>query len=151
MRNRPRPFLPVIALIGAPLLMAADQPAVQSHVRLEITGVRSDKGKVQVCMTARPDRFPKCQGDREAHTRSVPASDTVSLDFGHVAPGRYAIAVLHDENDNGKVDRVLGMMPKEGFGFSRDAPVRMGPPSFNQASFQVSADVEQTIRMRYML
>jgi uncharacterized protein (DUF2141 family) len=151
MRNRPRHFLALLALIGAPWLMAADQPAASSHVHLEITGVRSDKGKVQVCMTARPERFPKCQGDREAHTRSVPASGTVTLDFGHVAPGRYAIAVLHDENGNGKVDRALGLMPKEGFGFSRDAPVRMGPPSFEQASFQVTTDVEQTIRMRYML
>src|SRR5690606_35850358 len=143
MRNRSRPFLSFLALIGAPWLIGASQPAVSfqavpSHVRLEITGVRSDKGKVQVCMTARPDRFPKCQGDRDAHVRSVPARGTVNLDFGDVAPGRYAIAVLHDENGNGKVDRALGLMPKEGFGFSRDAPVRMGPPSFQQAAFEVS-------------
>jgi uncharacterized protein (DUF2141 family) len=75
----------------------------------------------------------------------------VSLDFADVVPGRYAIAVLHDENGNGKVDRALGLMPKEGFGFSRDAPVRMGPPSFKQASFDVAGDASQTLRMRYML
>lgn len=43
-------------------------------------------------------------------------------------------------------------LPKEGFGFSRDAPVRMGPPSFNSAAFVVGdAAIQQTIRMRYML
>ena len=67
-------------------------------------------------------------------------------------PGRYAIALLHDENSNGKADRVLGMMPKEGFGFSRDAPVRMGPPKFRDAAFDMgTSDRELTIKMRYLL
>ena len=49
-------------------------------------------------------------------------------------------------------DRALSLMPREGYGFSRDAPVRMGPPSFEQAAFEVGpARVSQTIRMRYML
>ena len=64
--------------------------------------------------------------------------------------GRYAISLLHDENGNGKADMAL-MIPREGFGFSRNAPVRMGPPSFASAAFAVSgATVRETIRMRYM-
>ena len=75
-----------------------------------------------------------------------------TLRFANVQPGTYAIALLHDENDNGKADRVLGMMPREGFGFSNDAPVNMGPPSFGDAAIQVGArELHQTIRMRYML
>ena len=82
----------------------------------------------------------------------VPAGRSVTLEFEGVRPGRYAIALLHDENGNGKADRALSLMPREGYGFSRDAPVRMGPPSFEQAAFEVGpARVSQTIRMRYML
>ena len=65
--------------------------------------------------------------------------------------GRYAIALLHDENGNGKIDKAL-MIPREGFGFSRDAPLRMGPPSFKDAAFDVDAKgVNQSIRMRYII
>jgi uncharacterized protein (DUF2141 family) len=82
----------------------------------------------------------------------VPAGKQVQFFFNDVKPGRYAIALLHDENDNGKADRALGMMPKEGFGFSRDAPVRMGPPSFDSAAFDYAGEAKAvTIRMRYML
>jgi uncharacterized protein (DUF2141 family) len=43
------------------------------------------------------------------------------------------------------------MMPREGYGFSRDAPVRFGPPSFRSAAFTVgAAPVHQTVRMRYI-
>ena len=41
---------------------------------------------------------------------------------------------------------------KEGFGFSRDAKVRMGPPRFSDAAIDIGAqDRNLTIRMRYML
>ena len=51
-----------------------------------------------------------------------------------------------------RADRALGMMPREGFGFSRDAPVRMGPPDFEEAAISIgSSPFQQTIRMRYML
>jgi len=44
------------------------------------------------------------------------------------------------------------MMPKEGYGFSRDAPVRMAPPRFRDAVFdQRDALQRMTIRMRYFL
>ena len=73
------------------------------------------------------------------------------LDFGIVAPGRYALSLFHDENSNGKLDTLM-LMPREGFGFSRDAPVRFGPPKFSAAEFTVSGAAQrQTVRMRYML
>lgn len=103
-------------------------------------------------MTGDAKIFPKCRKDPNSHRTVVPAGETVSFTFTDVEPGSYAIALLHDENDNGKADRALGMMPKEGFGFSRDAKVRMGPPKFDDAVFEFDGtDAQLTIRMRYML
>lgn len=118
---------------------------------MEVSGLRSAKGVVQVCMTARRDRFPECKGDAAAFTATLSAAGTRTVTFSHVPPGHYAIALLHDENGNGKVDRAL-MIPREGFGFSRDAKVKMGPPKFDAAAFDVGATpVRQAIRMRYLL
>jgi len=65
--------------------------------------------------------------------------------------GDYAISLFHDENANGKLDTVM-MIPKEGFGFSRDARVVFGPPRFAAAAFRVgSAPLSQHIRLRYFL
>ena len=114
--------------------------------------MRNHDGVVRACMTRDADRFPRCQGSSQGYRVVVPAGQATTLRFNDVAPGTYAIALLHDENDNGKADRVLGMMPREGFGFSNDAPVNMGPPSFSEAAITVgAASLHQTIRMRYML
>ena len=60
------------------------------------------------------------------------------------------MALLHDENANGKADMAL-VVPREGFGFSRNPAVRFGPPAFARAAFAIGPqDQRQTIRMRYM-
>jgi uncharacterized protein (DUF2141 family) len=138
-------------LLAAPVLLSAAPPPTVD-VQVAITELRSSRGVVRACMTADPVRFPRCRGDADAYSIVVRASDANALDFAGVRPGTYAIALLHDENGNGRADRALGMMPKEGFGFSRDARVRLGPPDFDEAAFTVrNAPVRQTIRMRYML
>lgn len=132
------------------MLVAATGPGVT--VTVTVSEIRSTKGVVRACMTSDPTRFPRCRGVVGAHSAVVPAKGIVTFAFTGVRPGRYGIALLHDENANGKADRAIGMMPTEGFGFSRDAKVRMGPPRFGDAVFEVGAEpVNQTIRMRYML
>lgn len=117
-----------------------------------VSDMRNSRGVVRACMTNDPQRFPRCRDDAQSYRLVVPAGQAGTLRFRNVAPGTYAIALLHDENNNGKADRALGMMPREGFGFSRDAKVSMGPPSFDDAAIAVgTASQRQTIRMRYML
>jgi uncharacterized protein (DUF2141 family) len=151
-RHRPRLVLALGCLTALPLLAGAGAGGSGPGVTVDVTGLRSARGVVRACMTSHPNRFPRCRGDANAYGLVVRAGSSVTLEFDDVTPGRYAIALLHDENDNGKADRALSLMPKEGYGFSRDAPVRMGPPSFDQAAFDVGGTrVRQTIRMRYML
>lgn len=151
--------LPLAALLAVPLLTGAAPPGAAvpnaevsgTQVTVTATGLRSAKGVVRACMSPDPERFPRCQGDPKAYLKVVPAAERVSFTFTGVAPGDYAIALLHDANDNGKADRALWMMPTEGFGFSRDAKVRMGPPSFKDAVITISQEpVHFDIRMRYL-
>lgn len=122
-----------------------------TEVTVAVTGLRSAKGVVRACLTRDSRAFPKCESEQD-YRLVAPASPNPTFTFSDVMPGRYAIALLHDENRNGKIDRALFLMPKEGFGFSRDAPVRMGPPKFEAAAFTVEHEpVHQTIHMRYML
>ncbi|MEL6876694.1 MAG: DUF2141 domain-containing protein [Pseudomonadota bacterium] len=126
-------------------------PASAGEVVITITDMRSTKGVVRACMTTQKKVFPKCRKDPNAHRTVVSADGNVTIRFTGVEPGSYAVALLHDENDNGKADRALGMMPKEGFGFSRDAKVRMGPPKFKDAVFEHGTGAQNlTIKMRYM-
>ena len=155
LQNRSRSFRRICTigfLSSAALFAGGNVDPDTSTVEVSVTNLRSSKGVVRACMTTNPKLFPKCRGEAKAYSVVVPAAETLTFKFENVKPGRYAIALLHDENNNGKADRALMMMPTEGFGFSRDAKVRMGPPKFKSAAFDVTADDQkQAIRMRYML
>ena len=59
--------------------------------------------------------------------------------------------MFHDENGNGRLDTLLGV-PREGFAFSRNPPLRLGPPEFDEASVTIAdRDVEAPVRLRYLL
>jgi uncharacterized protein (DUF2141 family) len=148
-RNRPRAGGALILAASAALLTGAAEPG--GTLRLDVTGLRSANGMVLVCLTREAARFPDCSGSSTARTAKVPA-DSPHVSFEGLQPGRYAISVLHDENANGRADKSFGLIPREGFGFSRDAPVRMGPPKFEQAAFSLGEQaMTQSIKMRYLM
>ena len=117
---------------------------------LTLQGLRSDKGQVRLCITRDPRHFPNCAGDPQAVRRNIPAqrAETLSLEL---TPGQYALSVIHDENANGRLDTFL-RVPREGFGFSRNPAIRMGPPRFEDTRFQISDDdIAYSVRIRYIL
>jgi uncharacterized protein (DUF2141 family) len=144
---------PILALaaLSTPSLTDAAADAGNSTVTINISGLRSAKGNVLVCVTANPKYFPNCSKDPKSHRARVAAKSAGRIEFDGVAAGTYAAALMHDENANNKMDTAV-FMPKEGFGFSRNPAVVTGPPKFKAAAFSVGAgSVSQSVKMKYML
>ena len=129
---------------------AASPAAPVGSLEIDVAGMRSARGLIRICLTAEPRNFPGCVDDKHAVTRSVPASQHI-IRFDDLPPGKYAAALIHDENSNAKLDTLLGI-PREGFGFSRNPPIGFGPPRFAAAEFALGGVAEtQQVTMRYML
>jgi uncharacterized protein (DUF2141 family) len=134
------------------VLLIATTVAVQAQaasVTVTITNIRDARGVVRVAICPRADFLqPHCPyfGIAAAETGSVVVTIT------GVPPGIYAAQAYQDANSNGILDRNWLGMPKEGMGFSRDAPMRFGPPNFADAAFTLGvADAAISFRMRYFL
>lgn len=129
-------------------LMGAAPPG---SIDAGIEGLRSAKGQVIACLTMRADHFPDCHDDPQARRLTVPATQAAMLRFTDLPSGSYAIALIHDENGNNKLDTMFGI-PREGFGFSRNPAIRFGAPKFAAARFDVvSGKIDETVRVKYML
>jgi uncharacterized protein (DUF2141 family) len=71
-------------------------------------------------------------------------------DFEDIPPGTYAMAVVHDENMNGKLDTNWAGLPIEGYGFSHNAKAVLSAPSFSGASFRYDGqNVDMTMSLNY--
>ena len=127
--------------------LAGNAPA--ADLDLGFSDVRSAKGVLRICLTADPDNFPACVDDADALTRTIPAR-AGALRFAALPRGQYAVAVIHDENGNAKLDTFAGI-PREGYGFSRNPPIMFGAPKFAAARFTLGGDANaQQIRLRYI-
>jgi uncharacterized protein (DUF2141 family) len=70
--------------------------------------------------------------------QTVPATgNVVTVTFPNVRPGACAVKVFHDINSDNELNTSWIGWPKEPYGFSNDAPVNMGPPSYKHAMFSV--------------
>ena len=104
-----------------------------------------------LCLTQRGEsQYLACAKDPARIERVVPSREAGAINIPGIAPGRYALLVIHDENRNGKLDTMLGL-PREGFGFSRNPALRMGPPPYGAVSFAVAGHSRQAIKLKYLL
>jgi uncharacterized protein (DUF2141 family) len=138
-------------LAATPLLflaLAGTAPTNELEIRVE--RLRNQRGVLHLCLTRNPVHFPDCGKDPESVKRSV-ASTAGPIRFTGMVAGSYALAVMHDENRNGKLDTLMGI-PREGFAFSQNPVVRFGPPRFDQVRLTIGAGITRhTVRMQYLL
>ena len=130
----------ITAAVAATTAYAAD-------VRVTIEGVASAEGKVMAALFDKAAEFPR--GKMSVGNMAPAAVGAVKVVFADVPPGKYVISVYHDVNGNQRLDANMVGIPSEPYGFSRDARGKMGPPSFDDAVFEVSKDtVNLTIRVK---
>jgi uncharacterized protein (DUF2141 family) len=136
-----------ILAASACALALSPAAALASEVDVVVSGVRNDRGKVLVAVCTREAFLgPGCRWSIAVPARPGVVDATVD----GVPPGTYAIQVFHDENENLDLDRNFIGFPKEGLGFSNDAPMKYGPPSFEDAAIGIpTTGARATVTLRY--
>lgn len=132
----PTPQAPRAASLGH---TSTSSPAtVSAHI--EVVGLRSATGFVAGSLFASARGFPR-QPEHAvalAYVTIDPATATATLQFTDLPPGRYAAVLFHDENANRSLDTNFLGIPREGVAASNDAQMRLGPPKFKDAVFEIT-------------
>jgi uncharacterized protein (DUF2141 family) len=141
-------FLLLAALSGSAI--AQEESSHVGRIKICIGNLRNSDGMVGVALYQAKEGFPD-KTERAFEGKKVAAGDHCVVMFENLPYGTYAISVLHDENGNGKMDKTIIGIPREGFGTSNNPKVRMGPPSFSESSFDLDkAEVTLNISMNYL-
>ncbi|MBI3675662.1 MAG: DUF2141 domain-containing protein [Proteobacteria bacterium] len=85
------------------------------------------------------------RGAKPMEGKSIPAKPgEMIVTFDGLKPGEYGVKVFQDENANGKMDFVMGMMPSEPYGMSNDARPSMSGPPWDEAKFTLKPGANAT-------
>jgi uncharacterized protein (DUF2141 family) len=134
------------ALVLAALALPA--PALAAQLDIELTGIENEHGLVRVAVCT-PATFTTKHCPFTGAATAKGGSVVVSVP--DIPPGRYAVQAYHDEDGNGRLRKGLFGLPAEAIGFSRDARVRLGAPSFDEAAIDVAEPSTATrLRLRHL-
>ncbi|MDO8292247.1 MAG: DUF2141 domain-containing protein [Gallionella sp.] len=139
----------VLMFAALPSLTFAQSPCPGIHVK--ILNIKNSTGTVACALFESPDGFPTEYLRLATNVMVIKIrKDQARCDFEDIPPGTYAMAVIHDENMNSKLDTHWLGIPTEGYGFSNDAKGLVGAPSFSAASFSYDGqNLDLTMSLHY--
>jgi len=120
-----------------------------TSIKVEVIDLRNSDGKVGLTLFDAEEGFPS-EPDNAIRKLYVDVNNkTASATFENVPEGKYAIAVYHDEDEDGEIETNWIGIPKEGTGSSNNPKSRMGPPRYEDCEFDTHQTTNLTIRMKY--
>lgn len=143
-----------ILLAGLAVLMLTafiNQHESAFSLKVEVKGLQNSKGSVQYALYNKPGSIPDESFKKTFRIlKGTIINGSSQVTFKNLPPGIYAVNVLHDENNNGKIDKGL-ILPKEGIGFSNYQSSGMkNRPDFSKAGFEIKADTAISVKVIYM-
>ncbi|TWB41131.1 DUF2141 domain-containing protein [Nitrospirillum pindoramense] len=122
----------------------------QVRLRISVTGMRSAQGNVTI--TVYPDDAAHFLDGAYKVARQILPVTLPMTEACIVVPqaGHYAVALFHDENDNGHFDTTMLGIPAEGYGFSNNPTLYLGPPDLSKVRIPAQAgDNPVSVLMKY--
>jgi uncharacterized protein (DUF2141 family) len=129
----------------------SNQKQETCSLTVDVSGLRNSKGTVQFALYNREDAFPDEHYKKyfKKLTGKI-VNGTSTITFKNLPEGKYAVNILHDENNDGKIKKGI-ILPKEGIGFSNYESIGFSNrPSFTKASFIVLKDKMIKVNLIYL-
>ena len=135
-------------LLWAPFRSLSAQTKDTATLAVRVTGARNTKGKIGVTLFQNAEGFPDdvSKAMRQQSVEIDAKTMSAQVTFKDIPQGTYAVSVLHDENGNGKMDKNLLGIPKEGYGASNNPKKKRRAPTFDEAKFSLNSS-EQTVEI----
>jgi len=134
-------ILTYLTLLLTGLLMHA-----QNTIEISMSGFDNNDGKAMIALYNSEENYLEKRLLGKAATIE---NQEARATFSDVPDGVYAISVVHDEDNNGKLNMVMGFYPSEETGASNNAPANFGPPTWEDAKFEVKngEHIKQSIKL----
>lgn len=140
----------LLTVLGSLTLALSASADSASTLTIDVNGLRNRKGQMCLSVFEASIGFPS-KTTNAVQSQCMKITDApLRMTLRQLQPGNYAVAVLHDENNDRRPNSNFLGIPKEGFGFSRNPAVRFGPPKFAASAFRVvGSSTNIQIQLKY--
>lgn len=123
----------------------------QAPINLSISNIKNTNGSILISVFNSAEGFPGDEKKAIAKYKIEKISaSTASFKIIGLKPGKYAISLLHDENNDLVCNTNILGIPNEGIGCSNNPKSVMGPPKYKDAEIVYTGEtMSLSIKMKY--
>jgi uncharacterized protein (DUF2141 family) len=141
--------LSINLLMGLLFIFLASYIQAQ-ETQVKVTGIRSPKGKIILNVFKDNASYDDEKPYKTFTFDKTGIADGTLVLKCELEPGVYGFTMVDDENGNGRIDKNLVRIPKEGFGFSNFFMEKMKKPAFDDFRVDMKSQSKIDIRVKYM-
>ncbi len=122
----------------------------ETSLTIEITNIKHPKGTLRLGVFRAGNTFGSTYTKPDFGQMVAVTGKEIERTVMNLPPGRYALALYHDMNDNWKLDKNFVGYPKEPYGFSNNYRPIFSGPSFEDCVFEVKESGTSHLKIKLL-
>jgi len=122
----------------------------ETSVTIDVTNIKHHKGTLRMGVFKADNTFGSTYTKPDFGQMVAVTGNETQRTMIKLPPGRYALALYHDMNDNLKLDKNFVGYPKESYGFSNNYRPIFSGPKFEDCVFEVKENGSSYLQIKLL-
>jgi uncharacterized protein (DUF2141 family) len=129
------------------LILILNSFNINYSLNINIENINPSKGQLMIAVYNSKQLYMKTEKAVSKQILKLNGKNAEFIQFKDLPMGEYSVAVIHDENNNGKLDTNIFGIPTEAYGFSNNIRPKFRAANWDETKFLMNKNVELNIKL----
>lgn len=129
------------------LILILNSFNINYSLNINIENINPSKGQLMIAVYNSKQLYMKTEKAVSKQILKLNGKNSEFIQFKDLPMGEYSVAVIHDENNNGKLDTNIFGIPTEAYGFSNNIRPKFRAANWDETKFLMNKNVGLNIKL----
>jgi len=129
------------------LILILNSFNINYSLNINIENINPSKGQLMIAVYNSKQLYMKTEKAFSKQILKLNGKNAEFIQFKDLPMGEYSVAVIHDENNNGKLDTNIFGIPTEAYGFSNNIRPKFRAANWDETKFLMNKNVGLNIKL----
>lgn len=129
------------------LILILNSFNINYSLNINIENINPSNGQLMIAVYNSKQLYMKTEKAFSKQILKLNGKNSEFIQFKDLPMGEYSVAVIHDENNNGKLDTNIFGIPTEAYGFSNNIRPKFRAANWDETKFLMNKNVGLNIKL----
>ena len=129
------------------LILILNSFNINYSLNINIENINPSKGQLMIAVYNSKQLYMKTDKAVSKQILKLNGKNAEFIQFKDLPMGEYSVAVIHDENNNGKLDTNIFGIPTEAYGFSNNIRPKFRAANWDETKFLMNKNVGLNLKL----